>query len=589
MIETLSQKISLLPHLPGVYQFFDNSGTIIYVGKAKNLRNRVSSYFVNSADHSAKVRALVKNITDLKHIVVDNEQDALLLENNLIKKLQPRYNILLKDSKSYPWICISNEPFPRIFSTRRLIKDGSQYFGPYSNITMQRAILELLKGLYPIRNCRLNLSPEMISRGKYSVCLEFHIGNCRGGCEGHETAEHYNASIAHCREILKGDLSPATAFFDEQMNYHSARLEFEQAATSKRKLELLDDYRHRSIIVSPTITNLDSVFLLADEDGAFCNHIKVVNGAVVSSYTFELKSNLGESKEEILGFALGQIENLAREVVVPFEPVGFKGILIIPQRGEKIKLLELGEKNCKIYRIEKLKHIEKVDPERHTKRIMERMQNELHLTEEPRHIECFDNSNIQGTNPVAACVVFRDGIPCKRDYRHYNIKTVIGANDFASMEEIIQRRYSRLIAEQEPLPQLVVIDGGKGQLGAALNSFEKLGIHIPVIGLAKRMEEVYFPGDPTPLYLDKRGETLKILMHIRDEAHRFGITFHRQKRSINFLKTTLEDIPTLGKASVEKLLRKYKTLNRMKNTPIEELSELIGESRAKKLIEFLNQ
>lgn len=581
------EKISLLPHLPGVYQFFDSSGTVIYVGKAKSLRNRVSSYFINSADHPPKVRALVRNIVELKHIVVDTESDALLLENNLIKEFQPRYNILLKDSKSYPWISISNEPFPRIFSTRHLVKDGSQYFGPYSSISMQRAVLELIKGLYPIRNCRLNLSNEAIRRGKYSVCLEFHIGNCRGGCEERESSEEYETYISHAREILKGDLSPAAAFFEEQMNYHSSRMEFELAQKSKRKLELLDDYRHRSIIVSPTLTNIDSIYLLVDDGIAFCNHIKVVRGSIISSYTFELRSNLDESPPELLGFALSQIENLGRDVIVPFEPLNFQGICTVPQRGDKVKLLELGEKNCRIYRIEKLKQIEKVDPERHTIRIMERMQRDLRLAEQPRHIECFDNSNIQGSSPVAACVVFRDGVPAKRDYRHYNIKTVVGANDFASMEEIIYRRYSRLIDESEPLPQLVVIDGGKGQLGAALNAFEKLGIKIPVVGLAKRMEEVYFPGDPVPLYLDKRGESLKILMHIRDEAHRFGITFHRKKRSINFLKSSLEEVPTLGKASIEKLLKKYHTETRMKKASQSELAEIIGAVRAEKLYEFL--
>lgn len=582
----LAEKVSLLPQLPGVYQFFDTYGTIIYVGKAKSLRNRVSSYFLAGADHSAKVRALVRNIVDMKHIVVDTENDALLLENNLIKEFQPRYNILLKDSKSYPWICISNEAFPRIFSTRRLVKDGSQYFGPYSSISMQRAVLELIKGLYPIRNCRHNLSAESIAKGKHSICLEFHIGNCRGGCEGRESPERYETYIDHAREILRGDLSSAADFFKQQMLYHSTRMEFEQAALSKRKLELLEDYRHRSIIVSPTISNLDSIYLLLDDGIAFCNHIKVVKGSVVSSYTFELKSNLDESKEELLGFAMSRIDTL-QNVIVPFEPANYNGQYTIPQRGEKVKILELGEKNCRIYRIEKLKHMEKVDPERHTVRIMERMQKDLRLDEQPRHIECFDNSNIQGTNPVASCVVFRDGTPAKRDYRHYNIKTVVGANDFASMEEIIFRRYSRLIAEQEMLPQLVVIDGGKGQLGAALNAFQKLEIRIPVIGLAKRMEEVFFPGDPVPLYLDKRGETLRILMHIRDEAHRFGITFHRQKRSINFLKSSLEQVPTLGKISIEKLLKKYHTQSRIKNASHSELSELIGESRATYLLKFL--
>ncbi|CDN31420.1 Excinuclease ABC subunit C [Mucinivorans hirudinis] len=582
-MSNLQNKISLLPQLPGVYQFFDSEGTVIYVGKAKSLRNRVGSYFNNSADHSVKVRALVRNIADLKHIVVDSEQDALLLENNLIKKHLPRYNILLKDSKSYPWICISNENFERIFSTRKLIKDGSAYFGPYANGTMQKTVLELIKGLFPLRSCKLNLAPELIKRGKYTVCLEFHIGNCKGCCEGKISEQEYRRHIEQSRDILKGDLSAATAFFQEQMTFHSARLEFEQAAAAKKKLELLVDYQHRSVIVSPTINNVDAVYLLKDGDIAFCNHIKVVHGAVISSYTFELKSSLDETREELLGYAISRIENLGREVVVPFEPSGITGLYTIPQRGEKVKLLELGEKNCRIYQLEKLKHIEKTDPERHTKRIMERMKADLHLAVEPRHIECFDNSNIQGSSPVAACVVFRDGVPSKRDYRHYNVKTVVGANDFATMEEILTRRYSRLVAEGETLPQLIVIDGGKGQLGAAVNALRALGVEIPVVGLAKRMEEVFFPGDPVPLYLDKRSETLKVLMHLRDEAHRFGITFHRKQRSAKFLKNNLEDIPGLGKASVEKLLKKYKTEKRIKSAPIEELTELIGGARAEKI------
>lgn len=583
----IKEKIALLPTTPGVYQYLDAEGTVIYVGKAKNLRSRVSSYFTESKDHSPKVKALVRNIADIQHVVVDTEYDALLLENNLIKELQPRYNILLKDSKSYPWICVSKEHFPRVFSTRRIEKREGDYFGPYASVSMQHAILELIKGLYPIRNCRLNMSSEALAKKQYSVCLEYHIGNCRGACVGKETEHEYAQYIINAREILKGNLSPATRFFGDRMTALADDLKFEEAEKVKNKLLLLENYSHRSIIVSPSLSNIDIVNLMID-DGVYCNHMRVVHGAIIQSYTFELRNVLDESPEELLSFALGNIENLAREVVVPFIPsdealLGGGRSYVVPQRGDKVKLLELSLKNCKLFRIEKLKYIEKTDPEKHTTRLMERMKRDLELDGEPRHIECFDNSNIQGSSPVASCVVFRDGKPFKRDYRHYNIKTVIGANDFASMREIVFRRYKRLLEEGEPLPQLIVIDGGKGQLGAAIEALSELGIQgqIRIVGLAKRLEELFYAGDPTPHYLDKRGETLKVIMQLRDEAHRFGITFHRQKRSIAFLKSELEDIPGLGKVSADKLLKKYKTISRMRKAPFEELSELIGESRAR--------
>lgn len=583
----IKEKIALLPTTPGVYQYLDAEGTVIYVGKAKNLRSRVSSYFTESKDHSPKVKALVRNIADIQHVVVDTEYDALLLENNLIKELQPRYNILLKDSKSYPWICVSKEHFPRVFSTRRIEKREGDYFGPYASVSMQHAILELIKGLYPIRNCRLNMSSEALAKKQYSVCLEYHIGNCRGACVGKETEHEYAQYIINAREILKGNLSPATRFFGDRMTALADDLKFEEAEKVKNKLLLLENYSHRSIIVSPSLSNIDIVNLMID-DGVYCNHMRVVHGAIIQSYTFELRNVLDESPEELLSFALGNIENLAREVVVPFIPsdealLGGGRSYVVPQRGDKVKLLELSLKNCKLFRIEKLKYIEKTDPEKHTNRLMERMKRDLELDGEPRHIECFDNSSIQGSSPVASCVVFRDGKPFKRDYRHYNIKTVIGANDFASMREIVFRRYKRLLEEGEPLPQLIVIDGGKGQLGAAIEALSELGIQgqIRIVGLAKRLEELFYAGDPTPHYLDKRGETLKVIMQLRDEAHRFGITFHRQKRSIAFLKSELEDIPGLGKVSADKLLKKYKTISRMRKAPFEELSELIGESRAR--------
>lgn len=598
---TLKEKVALLPDAPGVYQFLNADGVIIYVGKAKNLKRRVSSYFVSRADHTRKVMVMVGQIVDMRHIVVESEADALLLENNLIKELQPRYNILLKDGKSFPWTCIKNEPFPRIFSTRTMIKDGSLYFGPYSSLTMQKAVLELIRGLYPIRTCKLNLSPAAVAKGTYSVCLEYHIGNCKGPCVGLETESEYNEYITAAKNILRGDLRSAEDYFTAEMARFSAGMEFEQAARAKDKLERLAHYNSRSVIVSSTLTNLNVVYILADEGTAFCNHMRIVRGAVVQSFTFEMRNRLDETPQELLNFALGEILNdaresgevMPREIIVPFGPdreLFPAQTFTIPKRGDKLELLQLAEKNCKLARLEKFKQIEQTDPDRHTNRIMAKMQKDLHLPVEPRHIECFDNSNIQGTNPVASCVVFRDGKPSKREYRHFNIKTVVGANDFASMEEILTRRYSRVLEEEGDLPDLIVIDGGKGQLSFAFAAIERLGLRerVSMIGLAKRMEEVYYPGDSLPHYLDKKGETLRILMHIRDEAHRFGINFHRQKRSINFLKSDLEQVPGLGSTSIERLLKKYKTLKRMQATPETELAELVGARRAKILLDYLN-
>lgn len=594
------EKVALLPDSPGVYQFLNAEGVVIYVGKAKNLKRRVSSYFVSRADHTRKVQVMVRQIADLRHIVVGSEADALLLENNLIKELQPRYNILLKDSKSYPWIVVRNEPFPRIHSTRKFVKDGSTYFGPYSSVTMQRAVLELIHGLYPLRTCKLNLSPQAIARGTYSVCLEYHIGNCQGPCIGAQSEAEYAENIAGAKHILRGDLRPAQEYFTAEMQRQAEGLHFEQAARAKEKLERLTDYSSRSVIVSATLTDLDVVFVLHDEGTAFCNHMRIVRGAVVHSYTFEMRNRLDESPDELLAFALGQIfaavrdegNPLPREVIVPMQPDSelFPTIrFTVPQRGDKLELLRLAEKNCKLARLEKFKQIERTDPDRHTDRIMAKMQKDLNLPVEPRYIECFDNSNMQGTNPVASCVVFRDGRPSKKEYRRFNIKTVVGANDFASMEEVLGRRYGRLLEEGRPLPDLIVIDGGKGQLSFALTALEKLGLRgrVSVVGLAKRMEEVYYPGDPYPHYLDKTGESLRILMHIRDEAHRFGITFHRQKRSIHFLKSELEEVPGLGRTSIDRLLKKYRTLARMARTPEAELAELIGPQRARVLTGYL--
>lgn len=593
-IQSLRERALLLPPSYGVYQFLDSSGTIIYVGKAKSLRSRVSSYFLNSADHSPKVRVLVSQVQDIRHIVVDSENDALLLENNLIKELQPRYNILLKDSKSYPWILVTREPFPRIISTRRLVPGAGEYYGPYSSIGMQRAVLDLIRMVYPIRGCKLNLSPKMIERGKYSVCLEYHIGNCRGGCQGLESEHQYDSYISHAREILKGDLSHSAQFLEVQMAEYAAELQFEKAQKIKQKLILLENYKQRSIIVSPTMTNLDVVNLVWQDGTGYCNHMRISSGAVVSSYTFELRSQLGESREQMLGFALWRIEGLtpSSTVIVPFAPEDAPQVkeYAVPQRGDKQKLLDLSYRNCKAFEIEKNKYIEKSDPARHQDRIMAGMKRDLNLDREPRHIECFDNSNIQGTNPVASCVVFRDGQPSKREYRHFNIKTVEGANDFASMREVVLRRYGRMLEQGDTLPDLIVVDGGKGQLSFALDALREVGVadQVQVVGLAKRMEEVFFPGDPTPLYLNKTSESLKVMMHIRDEAHRFGITFHRKKRSLAMLRSELQGVHGLGKASLEKLLVRYATLERMKNAPLTDLEQLIGKSRAAILLQFLN-
>lgn len=590
----VKDKISLLPHQPGVYQFLNDKGVIIYVGKAKDLRRRVSSYFV--ASHQAasrKLALLVRNIVDIRHIVVDTEADALLLENNLIKQYQPRYNILLKDGKSYPWICIKSERFPRVFSTRNLVKDGSQYFGPYASVTMQRTVLDLAKHLYPLRSCKLALTAESVAAGKYAVCLEYHIGNCKAPCVGRQTEEEYNANIAMVRDILRGNLREVSEYIKAKMEEAADCLQYEEAAMYKDKLALLEHYQSKSVIVSPTLSNLDVVNLLPDDATTYCSYMSVVGGAIVRSYTFELRSHLDETSAELLAFALGRIENKAREIIVPFMPetAGMEHITFtVPQRGDKLKLLEMAERNCKFFRIEKLKQIEHTDPDRHTNRILTRMQKDLHLSDLPTHIECFDNSNIQGTNPVASCVVFRDAKPARRDYRHFNIKTVIGANDFASMQEVIGRRYRRLQEEGEPLPQIIVVDGGKGQLSSAYATLKEMGLEgkIAIIGLAKRLEEVYFPEDPVPHYLDKNSETLKVLMQIRDEAHRFGINFHRQKRSINFIKSELEQIPALGAKSVEKLLKKYKTISRIRKASAEELTEILGRNRAESLAAYFS-
>ena len=593
---SLELQIQTLPDGPGVYQYYDTDGKILYVGKAKNLKKRVSSYF-NKVHDTAKTNVLVKKIVTIKHIVVPTESDALLLENNLIKTLQPRYNVLLRDDKSYPWICIKKEPFSRIFSTRRMVKDGSEYFGPYTSFKTVNTILELIKELYPLRTCNYDLSPSNLpkesSSGKYKVCLEYHIGNCKGPCEGFETLENYQNQVDAIREILKGNFKESQKEFKTKMQQLASEMHFEAAQKIKEKLEVLENYQSRSTIISPKITNVDVFSIVSDESAAYINFLQIAHGAIIRSHTLELKKKLAESDQELLELAIVEMRErfnlLSREIIVPFEvELGDKIKVTIPQTGDKKHILELSIRNAKFFRIEQLKQMQIVDPDRHTTRIMAQMKTDLRLSVEPRHIECFDNSNIQGTNPVAACVVFKDGKPSKKDYRHFNIKTVEGPNDFASMEEVVYRRYKRLVDENEPLPQLIIIDGGKGQLSSALKSIDALGLRgkMAIIGIAKRLEELFYPGDSVPLYLDKKSETLKVIQQLRNEAHRFGITFHRDKRSKAAIQTSVELIPGIGEKTMLILIKHFKSVKRLKLATESEISEVVGVSKAKKITDF---
>ena len=595
----IKEQVAALPHSPGVYQFVDRNGVIIYVGKAKDLRKRVSSYFVENRDHSAKVIVLVKQIVDIRHIVVDSEQDALLLENSLIKSLQPRYNILLKDDKTYPWIVIRREPFPRVQSTRQLVRDGSQYFGPYGSISTQRSVLEFIRDVVPLRTCKLNLSAESIRRGKHTVCLQYHLGNCKAPCIGRESEEEYAESIALVQSILKGDLRPVRKWLEEEMMRAASELKFETAERYKQRLKSLDDYQSRSVIVSSKIVDSDVFSLLKDDDVVYCNFLSIRHGSIVAVQTIRMTPGVEATDEELLSRAIQHIVStlsveLAREVIVPIIPsaaILFDGITFTtPKRGEKVDLLEFSMRSARIYRAELMKNLEIKNPERHTERLMRTMQRELHLDREPRHIECFDNSNLQGTNPVASCVVFRNGKPSRKEYRHFNIKSVEGPDDFASMREIIYRRYSRLLSEGAELPDLIIVDGGKGQLSSAYAILKELGIEkrVPIVGLAKRLEEVFYPGDPEPYYLTRTGEPLKVVCHIRDEAHRFGITFHRHKRTKSFIDSELSHIPGIGDKSLTALLRRFRTVNAVRNATLKELSEVVGESRAKAIKSYFD-
>lgn len=583
-------QLKTIPNKPGVYQYFDKEGKLLYVGKAKNLKKRVSSYFTKQHD-IGKTRVLVKKIVSIKHIVVETETDALLLENNLIKKYQPRYNIMLKDDKTYPWICIKKERFPRVFSTRKMIKDGSEYFGPYTNVKTVYTLLELINGLFPLRNCNYDLADKNIKSGKYKVCLEYHLDNCLGTCEGKQTEENYNKNIAAIRNILKGNFKDSLIAFKNQMEGFATNLYFEDAQKIKDKIATLMNYQSKSMIVNSKINNVDVFSIVTDETYGYVNYLQLSYGSIIRSHTLEIKKKLEETDEQILQISVIELrqrfQSQCKEIYVPFKiSVGENLKIYVPKLGDKKRILDLSLRNAKYYRMERFKQTKITDPNRHENRIMSQMKKDLRLSEEPRHIECFDNSNIQGTNPVAACVVFKNGKPSKKDYRKFNIKTVEGPDDFASMEEVVYRRYKRLLDEKQPLPQLIIIDGGKGQLSSSLKSLDKLELRgkIAIIGIAKRLEELFYPEDPIPLYLDKKSETLKIIQQLRNEAHRFGITFHRNKRSKEALNTRLLNIEGIGEKTIIELLKIFKSLKRLQTASFNDLSKAVGPSKAQKII-----
>lgn len=586
-------ELKRIPHKPGVYQYFDKDDLLIYVGKAKDLKNRVSSYFVNDRQLNSKTKVLVRKIQRIAFTIVDTEIDAWLLENNLIKKHKPRYNVMLKDDKTYPWIVIKNEPFPRVFWTRNYIKDGSRYYGPYASVGMMHIVLDTIRELFPLRTCSLNLSPQNIARAKYKVCLEYQIGNCKGPCEGLQPEEEYDKNLESIKDILNGKIGAVTSRLKDQLNEAISALNFEEAHLLKSKLDKLDNYQSKSTVVSSSITNVDVFSIASDESYAFVNFLKVMNGVVIQTQTLEMKKRLDESDEELLTIAIPEIRNryksVSREIIVPFE-LQIDGLpsyvsFFVPKLGDKRKLLDLSLKNVAYFKKERLLQYEKLNPEVKTERLLNQMQKDLRMNVLPRHIECFDNSNIQGNFPVSAIVVFKDGKPSKKDYRHFNVKTVEGPNDFATMEEAVFRRYRRLLDEDQSLPQLIIIDGGKGQLGAALKSLRLLGIEkkVTVIGIAKRLEELYYPGDQYPLYLDKKSETLRVIQHLRDEAHRFGITFHRNQRSRKTFVSELENIPGIGKTTVEKLLKEFKSVKKIREQSIESLGKILNKKQLKAL------
>ncbi len=594
--EHIQLKLKTLPEKPGVYQYFDKEGTIIYVGKAKNLKKRVSSYFTKQHDQ-AKTYLLVKRIVDIQYIVVDSEMDALLLENNLIKKYQPKYNIQLKDDKTYPWICVKKEPFPRVFSTRNVIRDGSKYYGPYPNGKVMHTLLDLIREMYQLRTCSLDLSANKIEKGNYKVCLEYHIGKCLGPCERKQSAAEYNAMIEQIEGILKGNISSVITDLKKWMMVLAEEYRYEEAQLVKTRIDSLENYKSKSTIVSPTIHQVDVLTMVEDEDTFFVNYLVVNYGSIIHGITVEVKRKLNESPEDVITYVLPELRDRfnseAKEILVEqeieWEMDGYR--FFAPQRGDKKALVDLSLRNAKFYRLEKLKQEKIKDPERHTNRILETMMKDLRLKELPRHIECFDNSNIQGTNPVSACVVFKDAKPSKKDYRHFNVQTVEGPDDFATMTEAVFRRYRRLIEEEQPLPQLIIIDGGKGQLGAALEALEQLNLRgkVAIIGIAKRLEELFYPGDSLPLYLDKRSETLKVIQHLRNEAHRFGITHHRNRRSKGAITNELQNIPGIGEKTVQDLIKAFKSVKRVKEQDETALANIVGQAKAKVIVGYLRK
>lgn len=592
-IDYLKSVIANLPELPGIYQYFDSANTVIYVGKAKNLKKRVSSYF-SKVPENRKTALLVRNICDIRHMVVDTEEDALLLENNLIKKYQPRYNIRLKDDKTYPWICIKKERFPRVFKTRNVIRDGSEYFGPFTSWQTVSTLFEMFRKLYKLRTCNYNLTQENIDKGKFSICLEYHLGNCLAPCGNLVNEKDYNIAIAEIRDILKGNVSGVIKSLKQLMTEYAGQYRYEEAQIYKEKISALEKYQSRSTVVSHTISEVDVFTLDAVEKFAVINYLKIIHGSIVQTYSLEIKKQLDESDHDLLVMGIVEIRQKifsnAREIIVPFKiNTAFKDIRFhVPGKGDKLKLLELSKRNAIYYRIEKEKQISSSQPLRNSDRILETLKQDLQLKELPRRIECFDNSNLQGNFPVAACVVFVNGKPAKREYRHFNVKTVEGPDDFASMEEIVIRRYKRQQEEQQPLPQLVVIDGGKGQLSAATGALETLGLRgkISIIGIAKKLEEIYFPDDQIPVYLDKKSESLKLIQQLRDEAHRFGITFHRTKRSSAFTTSELEDIPGVGALTAKKLLQKFRSVRNIMEQTLPELQKVIGAAKGKLVYEY---
>jgi len=596
-IRKIKTIIRTLPDKPGVYQFLDEKDKVIYIGKAKSLKKRVSSYFSKDTGQSGKTTVMVKKIAGIQHVVVDTELDALLLENNLIKKYQPRYNVNLKDDKSFPWLCIKNERFPRIFSTRHVIHDGSEYYGPYASVKLMNTLLDLIRQLYPLRTCKFSLSKKNIRAKKFKVCLEYHLGNCKGPCEELQAEEDYNESIAEIREIIKGNISNVVSNLRKLMKQYADLLAFEKAQVVKEKLNMLERYQSKSLVVNPRINNVDVFSIISDQESAYVNYLRIINGAIVQAHTIEMKKKLDETDSELLTLAVADLrqrfESDSQELILPFNlDFKFPAIIVtIPKIGDKKQLLDLSERNAKYYKLEKRKQMELVDPERHTKRILSTMMKDLRLPELPIHIECFDNSNIQGDYPVAAMVCFKNAKPSKADYRHFNINTVAGPNDYASMEEVILRRYKRIVEEQQTLPQLIIIDGGKGQLSSAVGILEKIGLRgkISIIAIAEKLEELYFPNDPVPLHIDKKSETLRLIQYMRDEAHRFGITHYRKKHEKGVIKSTLTEIDGIGEGYAKKLLYKFKSVKRIGEASLEELQQAIGKVKGKQVYDFFQK